>query len=132
MTTKTISSIDCAKLKGETIKSINFGHPGKPDHNNYGVVTLKMKSGKKFVISCSMLHSELSFWEDLSELHELVEKALKCGWVLAKDTPQIYYLKLPGDKSEYWARKNQKLLFDGRTIAVPHYLERRMKELNQI
>ncbi len=68
-----LNTVDVAKLRGEKIRDICFGHPqkqettdfeGKYVRTSYGVITLKMESGKVFVISGSMLHSELSFWTE--------------------------------------------------------------------
>jgi len=50
------------KLQNKTIESINFGHDRCPG-NSYGVLTIKTDEGT-FVLSCSMLYSEICIWEE--------------------------------------------------------------------
>jgi hypothetical protein len=53
------------ELEGRTITKVSYGHPDKAGErrSHYGVITLETDKGP-IVLSCSMLHSELSVWID--------------------------------------------------------------------
>ena len=70
--TKKLKNVGIEKLRGRIIKDVSFGHPQKQERtyddkrvarNSYGVLTIETDKGT-MVLSCSMLASELSVWEE--------------------------------------------------------------------
>jgi len=64
--------------------------------------------------------------EELAD-QTLIMKALAHGWEIDDDG----HLFLPGDKSNSWASKWKQVEMPWMTVFVPHWLERRMKELEK-
>lgn len=69
------------------------------------------------------------------QLHALVSVATKRGWIVvpsrAEEPVGRWYLKLPGDASNGWAAKYHLVMWEGRTVNVPHWLDRRMQEIKE-
>ena len=67
----TLRRVAIEDLKGRRIKEVKFGHPDKRERydggrvvrNSYGVLTITTDEGT-FVLSCTMLASEISTWKE--------------------------------------------------------------------
>ena len=69
---KKLKTVGIEKLRGRIIKDVKFGHSAKQERtyddkrvarNSYGVLTIETDKGT-MVLSCSMLASEISIWEE--------------------------------------------------------------------
>lgn len=72
---------------------------------------------------------EENFWNRRPTIGDVIQ-AFQCGWQLNSELsePAIY---LPGDKSNNWAARWLKLTWRGQTISVPHWLSRRLHEIEE-
>jgi hypothetical protein len=73
--------------------------------------------------------TQVSQGDELNDVHLLivVKQALLRGWkLLGKESN---YLILRGDKSENWATIWRPMLWEGKQIAIPNFLERRLQEI---
>lgn len=62
--THSLKDEDMSAMHNETIEQIIDGHPCRPSKSVHSVVTLKMKSGKTFVLAVDFFNSQIYLFSE--------------------------------------------------------------------